>query len=84
MSDHENRDTSDEPLYWHCASCGAHEPVEPTGSSDPADAYEHGDHEPCITCPNGTARVMTLREAACIESRHARGLPPGAPWPVGS
>ncbi len=41
--------------------------------------YEHGDHEPCITCENGTARVMTLKEAARMEQRHALGLPSERP-----
>lgn len=56
-----------EPLYWHCATCGGHEPAQPE--------YEHGDHEPCITCEDGTAWVVTLKEGARMEQRHAMGLP---------
>jgi hypothetical protein len=57
-----------EPLYWHCASCGGHEPAQAE--------YALGDWEPCITCENGVARVMTLQEAARVEQRHAMGKPP--------
>lgn len=56
-------------LYWHCARCGAHEPVDPKG-----EGCNLGDEEKCITCsddPPGMARVMTLQDAARIEQRHA-------------
>lgn len=53
-------------LYWHCSKCGAHEEVEKT-----VPAYVHGDKEPCITCANGTAQVMTTEEAAAIEQAWA-------------
>lgn len=62
-----------EPLYWHCATCGAHEPVDPNGQA------EHGDREKCITCPGdnpGIAVVVTIKEGARMEQRHALGLPP--------
>lgn len=42
-------------LFWHCANCGVHEPVEPTGESGVE--YVLGDHEPC-DCEGGTARVV--------------------------
>ncbi len=42
-------------LYWHCPSCGAEEPVTPTGDGD---EYAPGDKEPCITCAAGTAYVV--------------------------
>jgi hypothetical protein len=57
---------SERDLYWHCAKCGEHEVAEPP--------YEHGDREPCITCADGTARVMTLKEAARLESQIAQGV----------
>ena len=52
-------------LYWHCALCGNHE----TAQLD----YAHGDSEPCRKCVNGTARVMTSKEAAAIEQAYALG-----------
>jgi hypothetical protein len=52
-------------LYWHCEVCGEHETAQPE--------YAHGDHEPC-TCGKGTARVMTLQDAAKLESEIARGI----------
>lgn len=52
------------PLFWHCDSCGHHEPAQPE--------YEHGDCEPCIHC-DGTARVRTLQESAAVEQAHALG-----------
>lgn len=50
-------------IYWHCATCGNHEPAQPE--------YELGDSEPCCLCENGVARVVTLAEAASIEQMHA-------------
>jgi hypothetical protein len=50
-------------LFWHCESCGAHEPAQPE--------YAHSSSEPCINCERGTARVMTIKEAAAVEQRHA-------------
>ena len=55
--------TMSEPLRWHCADCGHNEIAQ--------SEYQHGDTEPCIYCENGTARVMTLREAAACEQAHA-------------
>jgi len=60
-------------LYWHCLQCGAHEPVEPTGGTE-HEQYELGDHEPCITCGDGTAHVVTLHMAACYEQGRALGM----------
>lgn len=54
--------------WWHCKVCGAHEPA--------AEPYSIGDKEPCITCPTGTAQVMTLKDAARTESDFARGEKP--------
>jgi hypothetical protein len=56
-------------LYWHCCDCGANEAVEPT---EPP--YTLGDHEPC-EC-GGTARVLTLKQGAQLESLIARGVHP--------
>lgn len=53
-------------LHWHCATCGNDEEAQPE--------YQHGDSEPCCLCPNGVARVVTLREAAAMEQAHALGL----------
>lgn len=50
-------------LYWHCHACGRHELAQP--------GYGLGDSEPCVECRNGTAHVMTLKEAAAIEQRRA-------------
>ena len=58
-------------LYWHCLQCGAHDPVEPTGGTD---EYVPGDHEPCITCGDGTAHVMTVRLGAAYEQGRALGM----------
>lgn len=55
-----------EDLYWHCKFCGDHEKAEPP--------YELGDKEPCITCGQGTAHVMTIKEAAKFEAEIARGI----------
>lgn len=60
-------------LYWHCLQCGAHDPVEPTGGTE-QDQYALGDHEPCITCGDGTAHVVTLRMGACYEQGLALGM----------
>ena len=46
--------------WWHCDCCGDHEPAEAP--------YVLGDSEPCSTCGEGVARVMTLRDGARIES----------------
>lgn len=47
-------------LCWHCPACGHHDAtVQPE--------YGLGDSEPCVHCDNGTARVMTLADAARIE-----------------
>lgn len=61
-----NLKNKSEDLYWHCKFCGAHEKAEPP--------YELGDKEPCITCGQGTAHVMTTKEAAKFESEIARGI----------
>jgi hypothetical protein len=55
-----------EDLYWHCKFCGDHEKAE--------SPYELGDKEPCITCGQGTAQVMTTKEAAKFEAEIARGI----------
>ena len=52
-------------LYWHCATCGEHEPAQ--------EEYAHGDWEKC-EC-GGVARVMTLKEGAKLEQRIALGMP---------
>lgn len=52
--------------WWHCKFCGEHEPA--------AEPYAIGDKEPCVTCGQGTAHVMSLKEAARFESEIARGL----------
>ena len=52
-------------LYWHCASCGEHEPAQ--------EEYAHGDWEKC-EC-GGAARVMTLKECARLEQQIATGVP---------
>jgi hypothetical protein len=57
-------------LYWHCTTCGDHEPVTPTGDDV---VYSVGDKEPCITCPTGFAHVMTLKQAARFEQLLALG-----------
>lgn len=51
--------------WWHCKFCGDHERADLP--------YVVGDKEPCITCGQGTAHVMTLKEAARFESEIARG-----------
>lgn len=51
------------PLFWHCAKCGAHEPVE----QNEGEEYEAGDREKCITCDGGWAVVQTMRDAAMVE-----------------
>lgn len=53
-----------ETLYWHC-ECGNNEPAQP--------GYKHGDWEPCCLCEKGTARVVTLKEAAAWEQAKALG-----------
>lgn len=63
--------TNPKDLYWHCLQCGAHEPVEPTGGTN---EYALGDKEPCITCGDGTAHVVTLRLGAAYEQGRALGL----------
>jgi len=50
--------------YWHCA-CGSNEPAQPE--------YNLGDFEPCVHCADGTAVVVTLREAAAWEQAKALG-----------
>jgi len=55
-----NRDT-----WWHCDFCGDHTPAE--------EPYVVGDSEPCV-CGHGVARVMTLKDAARLESAIVRGL----------
>jgi hypothetical protein len=52
--------------WWHCEYCGDHEPAE--------EPYVLGDSEPCSTCGEGVARVMTLRDGARTESEVARGI----------
>ena len=64
---------NEQELYWHCLQCGAHDPVEPTGGTE-RDQYALGDHEPCITCGDGTAHVVTLRMGACYEQGRALGM----------
>lgn len=66
--------TPKRPYYWHCLQCGAHDPVEPTGSDE---QYVLGDHEPCIDCGDGTAHVMTLSSAAAYEQGIALGMSVG-------
>ncbi len=47
-----------EPLEWHCAKCGAVEPVEkPSPDAAEEECYGEGDCEPCITCNDGCAKV---------------------------
>jgi len=53
-------------LWWHCDFCGDHGPAE--------DPYVNGDTEPCVTCGEGVSRVMTLKDAARLESAIAQGL----------
>lgn len=65
------------PLYWHCLQCGAHEPVELTGGDE---QYTLGDHEPCITCGDGTAHVVTLRMGAAYEQGLALGMGTRDAW----
>lgn len=67
-------------LFWHCLSCGAHEPVATTGDVSPGGEYEVGDHEPCITCPDGEAHVMSTRMAAAYEQGLALGMTPETAW----
>jgi hypothetical protein len=64
-------------LYWHCLQCGEHDPVEPTGDTV---EYALGDHEPCITCGDGTAHVVTLRQGAAYEQGLALGMGSSAAW----
>ena len=64
-------------LYWHCLQCGAHDPVEPTGD---VEQYVLGDHEPCITCGDGTAHVMTVRLGAAFEQGLALGMGVRSAW----
>jgi hypothetical protein len=45
-------------LLWVCDDCGRPEPVLPEGS------YVEGDHEPCIYCEDGVARVKEFPEIA--------------------
>lgn len=52
--------------WWHCRYCGDHERAD--------EPYEIGDKEPCISCGEGTAVVMTLKDAAALESAIARGI----------
>ena len=52
--------------YWHCSFCGDHAPAE--------EPYKVGDHEICTECGEATSRVMTLKEAAKLESLIAQGL----------
>lgn len=68
---------SDIDLFWHCLQCGAHDPVEPTGGPE---KYTLGDHEPCISCGDGTAHVMTLRMAACYEQGLAMRMSTRDAW----
>lgn len=56
---------SERDAWWHCKFCGDHEQAE--------EPYEVGDKEPCITCGQGTAHVMTLKGAARFEAEIARG-----------
>jgi hypothetical protein len=58
-------------LYWHCLHCGANDPVETTNG---VEQYELGDHEPCITCSDGTAHVMTVQLGAAYEQGRALGM----------
>lgn len=72
-----------EQLYWHCLHCGANDPVEPTGDVGPtgeAVSYVLGDHEPCITCGDGTAHVVTIRLGAAYEQGLALGLGIKGAW----
>lgn len=52
--------------YWHCKFCGDHGPAD--------EPYVVGDKDPCATCGQGTAHVMTLADAARFESEIARGI----------
>lgn len=52
--------------WWHCGFCGDHAKAE--------DPYQLGDKEPCTHCGEGTAKVMTLKEGARLESEIAQGL----------
>lgn len=60
------KDATARDTFWHCTWCGDHEPAE--------EPYEVGDKEPCITCGEGTAHVMTIKQAARFESEVARGI----------
>jgi len=46
--------------WWHCGWCGDHGPAE--------DPYVNGDKEPCTACGEGVSMVMTLKDAARLES----------------
>ena len=46
--------------------CGNHEPAEEPNAI--------GDSKPCTECGDGVSRVMTLKDAARLESAIARGL----------
>ena len=52
--------------WWHCDFCGDHGPAE--------EPYAIGDSEPCVKCGDGVSRVMTLKDAARLESAIAQGL----------
>lgn len=58
--------------YWHCSFCGNHELAE--------EPYVIGDKEPCCLCSEGTATVMTLKDAAKLE----RDIASGDRKPMGS
>lgn len=52
--------------HWYCKFCGDTEPAE--------EPYKVGDKEPCTTCGEGTAHVMTLADGARFASEVARGV----------
>jgi len=58
--------TAERDKWWHCDFCGDHGLAE--------DPYVNGDTEPCIACGEGVSRVMTLKDAARLESAIAQGL----------
>lgn len=60
------RKATERDAWWHCTWCGNHEPVID-------ESYAIGDSEPCALCSEGTAHVMTLEQAANLESEVARG-----------
>lgn len=66
-----------EELFWHCLHCGAHDRVELTGGEE---AYVIGDCEPCITCGDGTAHVVTLKLGAAYEQGRALGMGVSTAW----